>query len=59
MTMYEQARKKIYDEIEIEDRMLLKKKKERLEGSRDKGQNLKPEHRMGRRDAQKLDPRPI
>lgn len=36
ITTYEQARKEFFEEIKIEDRILLKKREERLEVTRDK-----------------------
>lgn len=59
MTTYQYVHKQTFIEIEIRDRLLLKKKEETLQESMDRTCNPKPKDRRNIKDIPRTDPRPI
>lgn len=55
VTTYEQVQKDIFEEIKIENRMLLKKREKRLEGPRDIERRVKPDDIRNIIDVRKSD----
>lgn len=57
ITMYEQAQKEILEEIETEDQILLKKREERSEESRNKRQGAKMKDKRNKKDVSRPEPK--